>query len=481
MKKKSITNNFLFNFTYNMTNVLFPVLIVAYASRILLPDGMGKVTYAQNICTYFTLFAGLGVSRHGVREIAKTNGNVKIREKVFSEIYFIQAISSLIICVLYYYIINTNVIFYTYKLYLNVSGITLITAVFNVEWFYTGMEEFAYIAKRNICVKVISIVILFLIVRDSKDLVQYAFILVIANGGNQIFNIIGLRKYISKIYFPSHILYHLRPAIILLGMNIAVELYTQLDTTMVGILCGDEYVAYYSNANKIMRYLTTMIASVCTVLMPRMSQMIEQKQKKELEYMVNQTISIILTVSIPAMLGVFILSEDIVYVMLGNKYEQSVMTLRILAFLIPILTMGNLLGSQTLVAFGDDKKLLYTVIFGAISNVLLNIFLIPQYYQNGAALASLVAETIVCIAQYFMVKRHISIKIDTKCLLKIIAGSIPMASVFLLSILSINQLQRLILGILIGIVIYTFVQIITKNTTYLWILRKIMNIILRKK
>lgn len=460
---QKIVKNYFFNLIYNITNIVFPILMLSYVSRVISPSGLGKVTYAQNICTYFMIFAGLGVSKHGIREIAKRNGNQNERNSTFSELMIIQSVSSLFVCAIYYYCINAFSIFKDYRFLLNVIGISLLTSIINIEWFYTGLEEFVYIAKRNIVIKCLSIVFLFLFVRDSNDLVPYAVILIFSNCGNHVANLIGLRKHMSKICLPENILRHIKPAVLLLAMNIAVELYTQLDVTMIGLYYEDKYVAFYSNANKIVRYITMLMTSVGSVIMPKMSRIAEHDQGQEFASVVNKAFGFICGMAIPASVGVAILANDIVHVSLGNQYGASVRTLQILSILIPVLSIGNLMGAQSLIALKRDNQLLISVVLGAFINIVLNKIFIPIYAHNGAAFASVVAECVVLVAQYIMVKRNVDIEIDLNNLLKSLCGSALIILILPVTWLPIFPPIRLILCIAGGGVIYFAFSILTKN------------------
>ena len=252
-RKKSIATNAIFNVLYKLLNALFPLITATYVSRVILPEGVGKVAYAQNVVMYFTYIAALGLPTYGTREIAREKSSVRNRNRVFSELFTINFISTSLCVIAYIILINAFGGFAEDKTLHYVAGIAIILNYINVDWVYQGFEEFKYISIRSMIVKTISVVAIFIFVRKKEDFVIYALIHCLAVAGNNLFNIIHLRKFV-KLDFSDVILgKHFKPLLILLSSSIAIELYTLVDTTMLGAICTKEIVGYYSNAMKLER------------------------------------------------------------------------------------------------------------------------------------------------------------------------------------------------------------------------------------
>jgi O-antigen/teichoic acid export membrane protein len=462
-EKTSLAKNYIYNTIYTSLNVLFPLVTIPYLSRVLLPEGVGKVSYATNIVSWFTLFASLGIPRYGVREMAKARkkGN---EETVFFELFSINAVASLVASVVYYLLIFLNGSFKAEQTLYMIVGIQVVLNMFNVDWFYQGMEDYLYITRRSILIKTISLVSIFLFVGCERDYLKYAIILVVATVGNYIFNVIHVFNYITCCPQKLSVKRHLGSVIVLFSTQIAVSLYALLDTTMIGIFCKEENVAYYSYPVTLVRTIVTIITAIGTVMLPRLTILVQEKKYIELKMLVETTLNILLFLSIPAFCGLLLVSRKLVLFFFGEAFEPAVNTIRILAFLIPIMSLGNLFGTQLLMAFNKEKQLLYSVVLGSIVNMSLNFILIRKYAQNGAAFASVVTELLVMLIQVILVNRNIRIKIDFFDLLKTIISVLFMCAVVLvINRVFQNGLAGFFLSIMLGAIVYISVAIFLKE------------------
>lgn len=464
MAEKSIFKNYICNAAYTILNMLVSVVTIPHVSRVLMPEGVGHVTYAQNIVSYFTLAASLGIPNYGIREIAKNNQTIESRSKVFFEIFIINSISTMFALVCYYFCIIRNEYFIDKKMYV-IVGVTLLLNFFNIDWFYRGIEEFQYITVRNGAIKIISLICIWIFVTSKKDIYLYAWIVAITNGANYIFNIVHVRKILVWRKISSlEIRRHFKVIFFLFATAVAVEIYAQMDITMIGIICGDTNVGYYANTIKITRMITVAITAIGGVLLPRLSIYYKEKITDKMRDLINKTILFIVFISIPCMVGVWQISDDLVYVFLGEAFMPAASTLRILSLLIPILSIGNIYGTQLMMVFGIERLLTVTVLLGAIVNMLLNSFMIPVYQQNGAAVASVLTEFTVMISQYLFTKKYIKTIVDKNIILKILIQTGCMIfAVALVHKLEIGIIIRLCVSIVVGGFVYIVVGFLIKN------------------
>ena len=479
---KSLAKNSIYNIIYKLFLIAFPLISSIYVSRVLMPSGVGKVAYAQNVVSYFVAFSGLGVSTYGVREIGKVQQDKKKYSKVFIELFTIVFATTLICSFIYYFwIIAFNP--FGNKLLYTVAGLQLLLGAFNVDWFYQGIEEYRYITSRSIVMKLLSLVFMFISVRNEADIVPYALMSSIALAGNNVINIIHIRKYvdfsdINKLKFKRHIY----PLVVLLSTTLAVELYTKLDVTMLGVLSDDVNVGYYNYATRITTIVVTLATSVSTVLLPRLSYYMENGKIEELNSTVKFVHKGILTITLPAAIGLSIFAKDIMCFMFGELFEPAAITVRILTVLIVIKAIGNLYGAQILVAFGAEKFLLFSTLFGAISNVIMNAFLIPIFEENGAAIASVISELIVCIIQVALSKKYVDVKVGKCFYLQLCLSSCVMAIAVIGVCHSINSLiLRMVIGIPVGIFVFYLVGLALGNDVIKMIQQKTHDKIRRKR
>lgn len=466
---KSLFANSIYNVLYKMLNVLFPLISTVIVSRALLPEGVGKVSAAQNIVTYFTFAACLGLPNYGTREIAK---NKEDTSKVFTELFALNFCSTFLCAMAYYIMISVvSRYFIEYKLYA-VAGLTIVFNVFNVDWLYQGKEEYKYIAFRSLVVKIVMMIFIVLFVKDESDYITYALIYCLALAGNYLFNILNLKRMNVKfVYSELKIYRHLSSVMILFLSTVAVELYSLLDVTMLAVMCSDEIVGYYSNSMKLIKVAISVITAISGVLLPRLSRYLGNGDTVTASKLVKNVLNVMFFFSFPCMIGMFMLSEEIVVVLFGIEFLPSAICVKLLSLLFMAIPISNLFGVQVLIAYGEEKKVLIGTMLGAITNIMLNVLLIQYFNQNGAAVASVISEILVAVVMIVFSKNIIEISLNMKAILKclvsggcmsaFIAGASIYKSyspIWLFSVIAISGILYLIINVLIQNEIFSMVR-----------------------
>lgn len=477
---KSLLKNSIYNVIYRLVSLLFPLVSSAYVSRILLADGVGKVSLAQNFVSYFMVIAGLGLANYGVREIGISQKKKFKYSKVFIELIIISFISTLICSLIYYYIVFSNEIFYENRVLYYAVGIQLILNSINIDWFFQGMEEYGYITVRSLIVKVIVMISMFFLVRSREDIVSYALLTSLAIAGNNIFNIIHVRKYIvinRSIIKKLNIVRHIKPLIILLSTSITVELYTKLDITMLGVMSSEENVGYYAYAVKIISIVVNIAATASVILLPRLSYYYKNNNISQFNKTVNNAYRILFVLTLPMTIGLILVSSPVVNMLFGESFYPSSITVKILSVLVFIKAIGNLFGTQVLLTVGQEKKLFITTLIGAITNIIFNLLMIPIWGENGAALASVISEFLVLLVQMYYAKRYVNFKIDKRICISTIMSTIFMIIIVIASKKIINnELIGLLISIIFGGITYIISNILFKNKVVIYILSNIKKI-----
>jgi len=411
--EKSILKNAIFNVLYRIMNMVFPLVTSIYVSHILMADGVGKVGSAQNIAQYFVLLAPLGLANYGTREIARIRNEKALADKIFSELFLINAGSTFVCVTIYFSLIFSSSWFAEDRLLFCIAGLPIVLNVFNVEWYYQGYEEYVYIAVRSVVVKLLSLVALFIFVKDKQDYITYALIYSLGIVGNYFFNVINLFKRHIKFQIKSlEFTCHFKPLFTLFASNLAIEVYTLLATTMLSVACNESIVGYYTNSVKMVRILVGLITAVGSILLPRLSYYCENNRVEECSKLVSRVVSVMIFLALPGGVFVYLLADILVVVMFGISFVPAIVTVQIGTILIYVLGFSNLFGTQVLLTFDQEKKLLLAVFIGAISNFVLNLILIPEYQHNGAMVASVISETIVTIMTWRMSVKYIQVKLE---------------------------------------------------------------------
>lgn len=444
-----------------------------YVSRILGPEGIGRVSYTQNIASYFVTFAAFGIPTYGIREIAKVKNNQSNKNKTFTELFLINATTTVCATIVYLSLIlaipsfkNDMLLFFCY-------GLQVFMNMFNVDWLYQGCEDYAYIAKRNVLIKAVSLVSIFLFVKDREDYIIYALVSVLSVTANYIFNIIHSRIYIKFDLSNLHILRHIKPLIIL-GISIFMNsLYSKVDVTMLGSMSDQTAIGLYSNSHKIVDIIITLCTSISAVFLPRLS-FYYQKDRNKFYSLISYGIEILSFITIPAMIGLYILAPEAILIMYGDSFAPAITTIRLFTPLIVLKSFGNLLCYQLVIATGNEKKRLPAYFIAAVTNITLNALLIPILSQNGAVIASVVSEVLVNGIQFVAIKKILCLRISFKPIIQAIMGSLVMAiAIILLKVIIHNIIVKAVVCVLLGSLIYCIINTILRNKIILKMLYRL--------
>ncbi len=408
---KSILSSSFFNVIKMFSSLVFPVITFAYASRILGDVGIGQVNFAKSIVSYFVMFAMLGMNYYGTREGAKLRNDRDAFSKFAHEMLLINGITTAIAYALLLISLLCVPKLQEYRTLLLISSAAILLQGLGLEWMYQAIEEYRYIAIRSVVFQLIALAALFLFVRDKDDVIPYGVITVLAGSGSYLFNFLNARKYIQfKRYDHYEIRRHLKPIFWLFAMAVSIELYTVLDSTMLGFLKGDAAVGRYTAAVKVNKMVVHLITAAGSVLIPRLSFYIRHHEGNKLNQLLETFYNYVFLISVPAAIGLFMLSDDIIVIFSGNGFASAGLTMKILTPIILVITFSIMTNQQTLIPMGKEKLMLIATSAGAVVNFALNSFLIPLYAENGAAAATVAAETAVAVISFLNIRRYFDIK-----------------------------------------------------------------------
>lgn len=434
-----------------------------YVAQTLMPEGVGRVAYAQNVASYFVTAAALGIPTVGLRAIAIHRDNRAEMNKVFSELFILNAISTCITLLLYFVLIVANPVFKAELPLYCAVGISIAFNLINIDWLFQGNEEYVYIVVRSIAVKVLSLVALFIFVKEQTHYVAYAVITSLATCGNYLFNILRSRKYVRLKIHGLDLKQHIRPVMLFAGSLLFGSIYSKVDTTMLGVMAGEESVGYYSYAHKVLQIGVSFCTAITSAFLPRLSYCF-QNDRAQFDILVRQAQQIIAYLAIPAATGLFILSQEVIQLLFGEAFLPAAQTLSIFTPLIVIYAFGNLMCYQMMICSGNEKTHVKILATAAGINVLLNALLIPRMKQNGAAIASVCTELFINVFESICFARKLRLHYDLNALWQAIVGTCAMSvSILLLKCLMKNPLLSFICSISVGIITYVSMNILIRN------------------
>lgn len=425
MKENSIKYNALMNILLTLSSLIFPLISFPYVTRILSVESLGQVNFMNSVGTYAIMFAGLGIGTYGIRACSLVRDNKEELSKTTHELLFLKTISTTIVIVALFGSVLFVKKFQNNFSLLLLQIVLIISNIFSLDWFFSGLEKYSYITKRSILFKFVSLVLLILFVKKSNDAFLYSAITVFSLAASYVCNLIYSRKFVSyKKQNNYNISRHLRATFLLFAATLAVSIYTSLDTVMLGFINGDKDVGYYTVAVKVKTILLSLVNAVSAVLLPRLSYYAKQNKRDEFLILVKKSILVISMLAIPMSLYFIFEAQDSVCLLASNTYLPSVLGMQILMPILIISGFSNIVGNQILLPRGQDKYFMCAVTTGAVVDFLLNLFLLPRYGFIGAAIATLIAEVSQASIQTFFAKDIIIRCINIKELLKIVISSI---------------------------------------------------------
>lgn len=455
--RTSTKKNFIYNLSYQLLSQVLPFLTIPYVSRVLGAEDIGVYSYTYSIVHYFIIFAMMGLANYGNRTIAKVKDDKRKLAVTFKEIYYMQLLSSITMTLLYvaYLIIFDN----TNQTIAIIQILHLISCIFDISWFFFGMEKFRLTTSINGVIKLLSLISIFIFVRNPGDLLSYTIIL----SGSTLISQVALWMFMPKDILKTKIKFsgikkHIIPNLRLFLTTIGVMLFKIMDKTMLGIFSGMEEVGYYENAEKISQAPTTVLTALGVVMLPRMSNLYQNNDEKNAGATLEKSISFAMFASIAMAFGLIAIGQDFTTLFLGNGFQRSGILTQILSITIISLAWGNVLRTQYLIPKEYDKEYAISAFVGAGVNLIANLILIPRLAAIGACIGTVLAEISVVIYQTIVVHDKLPIK-------RYLFNTIP----FLIKA-TIMLVATIILGMIIGekvpLTIKLITQIITATSLY---------------
>lgn len=449
-----VKKNFLYNVVYQILILLIPLVTVPYISRVLGSSGIGIYSYTYSIVYYFMMFAMLGLNNYGNRSIAKVRDDEVKLSKTFKEIYCMQIITSISMIILYFlYLVVFNV---KYKEIALIQSIYVISCLFDINWFFFGIEKFKLTVTRNTLIKILSLICIILFVKNKNDVWVYTLIVSGSVLLSQLFLWPFVKKYISNVNIKfESVLQHFKPCIKLFLPVIAVAIYKVMDKTMIGWFSNVSEVGFYENAEKIINVPNAIIAALGTVMLPRMSNLYAKNRDEESKRVIDKSIKLMMFLAFAMTFGLICISKNFSLIFFGQGFEKSGIIIILLSITILFLSWGNVIRTQYLIPKEYDKIYIESAFLGAIVNLILNLIFIPKYQSIGACIGTIFAELSVMLYQTISIKNELPIKEYIKDIIPFFFKSLLMFMIiYSLNFINLNRVIRIIIQVVLAGIIY---------------------------
>ncbi|WP_270313630.1 oligosaccharide flippase family protein [Vagococcus fluvialis] len=451
---KKLVHNFIYQAIYQITLIALPIITIPVVSHSLGVDGVGFYNYILSIVTYFILFAGLGLANYGVREIATVNdiSQKDVLSKKFWELEIFNIIVAISVILLYFVFI----LFLPNKEYLIVSGISLVATLFDISWFYQGIQNFKQVSIVNLIVKLISFILIILFINSKEDLMLYFLIqstsVLISNMSLWLY----LKKYIIFVKVGlKDSMKHFKPALHYFIGKVSITLYTTLNKTLLGVLSTTAVVGIYTSSLQLITIMITLIGTVDMVLMPYMTRLVSENDEDRLLTILEKTIDLQLFFSIPLMYGIILINEKLIPWFYGDSFSYLNKTVPFMATLVIIIPLGISIVRQYLFPLNKIREFNISVTIAAAIGIFLSVILIPLVGVWGAILSTLISEISVTGYRVYELIKHTKFKFNVKRIILYFLCSMIMYIVtyYLTKDLNPNFITTSI-QVLVGVIIY---------------------------
>lgn len=408
---KKLVKNYIYNIAYQIVKLFLPFFLVKYTYAHIGESTLGINDFASNISQWFILFGILGVNTYGNREIAKVRDNRKELSKNFFEILSMQFINMMIVTVLYiFYIlffVKDNIIIYYLICF------SMLSSAFDISWFYYGVEDFRIVSIRNIVVKIVGVMLIFMFVKTPSDLWIFTLINSATDFIGQIITFLGLKKYIDKVPFSVKEAYkhHFAGTFALFVPTIAINVYTLLDQTLLGTFVEDKgQLNLYKTSQSFVKMFLYFVTSIGAVVMPRIANVFKKSNnKEEVSGYINTTFKLAIILSLPIFVALEVVSEFFYPWYTPKQADDMILLVRLLSPIIIFISLSNVFGIQYLVPTNNTAKYTKSIIAGAVVNMAINLYTIPRWAAIGACIGSVCAEFTVTFVQWLYIKGEIKL------------------------------------------------------------------------
>ena len=458
--KKSLKINAVANLISTIISIIFPLVTFPYIAKVLGVEKYGIYQFSNSIVSYFSYLAILGIPTYAIRTGSGLKNNNEKFNKFVNEIFSINIIST----ILAYYLLFTFIIFIRkfdfYRISILILSFSIIFTTLGVNWIFSINEDYIYTSIRTICIQIISIILIFLLVKNQNDLLKYIIISTFALSGGNIINIFYSRKYCKlKFTFKFNLKEHIIPLLILFVNNISIIIYVNLDITLLGIIKSDIEVGLYSVSAKIYFTIKQIINAIIVVTIPRLSMFFYQKKMIEFKNLLKKVYAFLIAILLPSCTGLFMLSKEIILIISGKEYLATVPALKILSISLLFCGTASYYSTAILIPIKNEGKVLTSTIVAAVLNIISNLILIPNYGIIGAAITTMAAELLVATLLFWYC-RELKPQIDYKMLLvSIIESILIVLIVTAMKTLKISPAMIIIYAISLSVIIYTIINL----------------------
>lgn len=486
VKKHGLKVNFVFNFISQILTLIIPLITTPYLSRVLHETGNGQYSFSVSIITYFILFANLGFDIYGQRQVAAYQNDKENKSKIFWELFILKSITTAISLVILYSVAFSVGFGEKYTNLILLLSIQVVAIPFDIQFLFRGDEDFQSIAVRQIIMKVICLICIFIFIKAETDTWIYTLIMSVSVIASNFAIWLTAFKHIGFVKLKSlSLLRHLKPTILIFLPTLAVTVYSVFDRTMIGLLAAnpDYDNGCYEQAYKINSVALLSVTIISSVMISRNAHDYANGDIEAVRRHLYLASNYVWMIGIPLIVGFAVMSDNLCSWFLGEGYAEVPLLLQIMSVRFVVSGLGVVFGDQLFIAMKKEKYPTIAATIAAVLNVGLNYFMIQQYGAVGAAIATAICEfTVTFILAIFVVKgKHLSIsKVLALCWKYLISAAIMSVPIYFMNRYLPYRVWTFLLTMAVGIIVYVILLLILRDKFFISNVKNVFNSIKNK-
>ncbi|MCH5180070.1 MAG: oligosaccharide flippase family protein [Erysipelotrichales bacterium] len=407
-KSDNLKSNYIFNLFVVIVQAIIPLIVTPVISRILEPDGIGVYSYTYSLIIIFISIGTLGTSTHGQRQIAMFSEDKEKYSKIFYEIFFLRFICLFLTLGVF----AISILFIErYATYFWLQIPFFVAAMLDITWLYQGLEKFKSVAIKNILIKLLGLILIFILVRKKEDLWLYILILSSTQLLGDAALWLNIKEIVCKVPLKAlNLKTHFKDVMVYFIPTIAFQFYSMIDKVILGIFSTEEETGYYEQAHKIVDLCVSFLTAYNVVIRSRMSYLFAKTDTEGIKTNISKSVQFVLLLALPISLGIMGIASNFVQWFFGSGYEKVAILLVVVAPIIILMSFITCLDSIVFTPFGLQSKANVATVSAAIFNCFATLILIPWLQSLGAVIASLLAEIIILVIYFLYAKKYIPFK-----------------------------------------------------------------------
>ncbi len=400
MRTHSGKYNLMMVYVLQASGFLFPLITYPYITRTLGSANLGTIGFASSVSSYFAAVATFGMFSYAVRTCSRLRGDRAALQRTAMELLTANSVTTLLAVILFAGAVMAVPGFRAIWPYLLLSGVIFATDFLGVSWFYTAMEQFDYITLRTISFKCLSLLLIFILIRNASDSLLYAGILAFSAVGTNLLNFLYARELLgAPIRLTRGFSCHYAATGWFFIQSVSLTIFSNMDVTMMGFVSTAEQIGNYEAALKLKLLLTALVSSLGNVFLPRLSRQYKEQNMHDYWNTAHKSLRYACFVSLPIIALLWICGDEMILLFCGAEYVYAGTILKLLGAAIFFIGVSTVSGTQLLLSMGKQKQMLLSLAVGCLLNFVMNLWLIPLYQGAGAAFSTVCAELFVVLVQ----------------------------------------------------------------------------------